>query len=170
MTSEGIYMDDRSLSDGYWCYMRYTQEDGYSTLFDPNSIYYARCEVKIDWLASGSFFAFGLFNGRHEGSLHYGIATNRVELARTTNGFEILSLRDKIKKHDDVVINGNTYKSDYPDVLQFGSAVAHQVNCLVKNIIIIDLTKIFGAGNEPPKFWCDANITVNSTSINWLKK
>lgn len=28
----------------------------------------------------------------------------------------------------------------------------------VDNLFIIDLTEIYGAGNEPPKSWCDANI------------
>jgi len=36
----------------------------------------------------------------------------------------------------------------------------------VDNFVVIDLTAVFGAGNEPTKAWCDANITFDSVSGN----
>ena len=31
-------------------------------------------------------------------------------------------------------------------------------SCFADNVILIDLTETFGAGNEPDQAWCDANI------------
>ncbi|WP_238886395.1 phage tail protein [Clostridium sp. YIM B02551] len=36
----------------------------------------------------------------------------------------------------------------------------------IDGIVIIDLTEVFGAGNEPSQSWCDTNITFTSVSSN----
>lgn len=45
--------------------------------------------------------------------------------------------------------------------IQLGSSVADVSTSYTKNIALIDLTDIFGAGNEPTKEWCDENIVPN---------
>lgn len=37
--------------------------------------------------------------------------------------------------------------------------------CRVKNMVVIDLTAMFGAGKEPTKAWCDANFAYNSVTF-----
>ena len=42
--------------------------------------------------------------------------------------------------------------------LQFGSSIAGTFEGYVDSMMVINLTKTFGAGNEPDKEWCDRNI------------
>ena len=50
---------------------------------------------------------------------------------------------------------------------QVGIAAASVGDAYVDNIVVINLTKTFGAGNEPDLAWCNANIEYfeGTTSI-----
>jgi hypothetical protein len=44
----------------------------------------------------------------------------------------------------------------------FGFVDTVNTNTLMKNRLAVDLTATFGAGNEPTKDWCDANLSFKS--------
>ena len=55
---EGLHITDTSTSDGYWAYIQFVGEDGYSTNLQVGHIYYTTCEFKIISIGDGGYFSF----------------------------------------------------------------------------------------------------------------
>jgi len=172
LTPDGLFIDDASETQGYWLYYYYVKEDNYSSAFDTSHIYYARCENRVDSIGS-SYFNFGFMNLRHYVSnkvSDYGIPIIRVKNEQVSDDYKILSVWGFPKDHTDRVVAGQTYKGDYMDSMQVGTANGTILTSYTKNFLVLDLTAIFGAGNEPSQSWCDANIKFDTETITWYEE
>lgn len=169
ITENGLHIMDDSTTTGYWIYIQYLAEDGYSSTLVTDHVYYARAEVNILSIETDSYFSFGFYNESHENG-HFGVASTSKRLSASTNGsYVLMSIHGKPQTRNDYTHqNGTVFKGDYPDTLQFGSCALCVQECYVKNIMMLDLTQIFGVGNEPPKSWCDENITIETAQIEWI--
>lgn len=78
-----------------------------------------------------------------------------VELSADKETTYKISTYGTINVPNDIVTNGNLVIGLYS---RFGDSTYWD------NVMVVDLTETFGAGNEPTKEWCDANI-VYTTSI-----
>ena len=61
------------------------------------------------------------------------------------------------------ITNGNE------DTIQIGSSVTNKTNVYIDDVLLIDLTDTFGAGNEPSKEWCDRHISYFDGTITIYK-
>ncbi len=169
ITENGLYINDQG-SNGYWIYIKYVAEDGYSSTLLVDHVYYIRAELKIVSIEEGSYFAFGLYNSEHENGTVFGVKTGGINISESTNGeYILISYYSKLRKHSDYThANGTVFTGDYPDTFQFGSCATCVQESYIKNVMMLDLTQMFGAGNEPPKSWCDENITIETAQLEWI--
>ena len=104
--------------------------------------------------------------------IHSSISTNRDKELGKWYGQFITPLEGKINftnitnefaRHGVIVVVGD----DTEIYAQIGSDTASTTDGYVDNIVVINLTKTFGAGNEPNLAWCNANIEYfeGTTSI-----
>lgn len=113
---------------------------------------------------SRSFASGGLSCGptynrdKLESNKSYGVALEEIEGKHTdtmvTNGFIRKGIISRVGDDTEVFA-------------QVGIAAASSGDAYVDNIVVINLTKTFGAGNEPNLAWCNANIEYfeGTTSI-----
>lgn len=106
------------------------------------------------------------------GGLSTGLVINRDKLIGSTHGIALEQFEGKYI--DTTVSNGfirkgliSTVGDDTEVFVQVGIAMASSGDAYVDNIVVINLTKTFGAGNEPNLAWCNANIEYfeGTTSI-----
>ena len=106
------------------------------------------------------------------GGLSAGLTYNRDADLGKTHGQAIKQVEGKYG--DYTASNGFIRKGligeveKYPEIFaQVGIATNSEGEAYVDNIVVINLTKTFGAGNEPDLAWCNANIEYfeGTTSI-----
>lgn len=103
--------------------------------------YYGRTYIKSDGNIGAADNRFEYFAGD-------GVGLNWI-FARNDGNFPDWTMLSSIQSVD--VVNGTSYV-----VRNF--VVSAQNTCWTDGLMILDLTASFGAGNEPDKAWCDANI------------
>jgi len=139
ITSDGLYIEDTSTTDGFWNY--------YHTTFTTDHVYYASVKNKLMSVADDDYSSFQLQIRNADGSANY-IAKNDT----TSNDYQKLSVY---------------WTSDGTDsAVQIGTGETYIVTVYAKDVILVDLTEAFGAGNEPTKEWCDRNISYYGTDVN----
>lgn len=153
----GIYVNDESTSIGYWFNYDFVASDGYSTSLNPNHTYYASIECKL----SSGYLIFGFNNSFHKGNRVNGVNAIGGAFSKVLDTFSKVSVQGKPSKSAE----NATYESDYMDSLQFGSGMDYLSKFYIRNLMILDLTEIFGEGNEPTQEWCDANINFDTTIV-----
>ena len=108
-----------------------------------------------------------------DGGLSAGLTYNQNKEEGTTHGYKIEELEGKytitIATDDSFIRHGMIGKvgDDTEIFAQIGADSTSNIEGYVDNIIVINLTKTFGAGNEPNLAWCNANIEYfeGTTSI-----
>ncbi len=152
----GLYINDASETEGHWLVYDFVASDGYSTSLILNHIYYASIDVK---LTNGKFL-FTFSNRHHKDNKKDGLTAVGKTFSTITSTHSKISLYSK-----PIAVGNSTYESDYFDCLQWGSSMVDISTFYVRNLIILDLTAIFGEGNEPTQDWCDKNINFDSTVV-----
>ena len=138
----------------------------------PNGWQYQRLSGAI---SKGDKLYFGASTNIYSltsGGLSTGLTYNRDKLER--GGFG-LSLEVVEGKYIDTAVSDEFIRKGLVAVVgddtevfaQVGIAAASVGDAYVDNIVVINLTKTFGAGNEPNLAWCNANIEYfeGTTSI-----
>jgi len=164
----GLYINDSSTSLNYWVVFYFVDSDGYSSSLDPNYVYYLSAKNKVvTKYSDSSFFRFALSNYLHSNGT-YGIAAISSNNRNVTDDYTLLSIWGKPTKSKETVSGTKTYVSDYVDAVQLGSAGSAMSESYTKNLMFLDLSTIFGVGNEPGNKWCDANIAFDTVSVKWF--
>lgn len=126
---KSLYIKDTSASIGYWYIQRFDR-----SIESGHILYYF-----IEIYTLKDYFIEYMINdgGTYPSSILRAFSNSNFE--RTSNVFT-----------SDGGVTG----------IQLGSSVGQaDTEGYIDNVLVIDLTEIFGAGNEPSKEWCDENIS-----------
>lgn len=107
-----------------------------------------------------------------EGGVGAGLSYNENKSEGTTHGYKLEEVEGKYSTTtvtNSFIRHGMIGRvgDDTEVFAQVGIAAASVGDAYVDNIVVINLTKTFGAGNEPDLAWCNANIEYfeGTTSI-----
>lgn len=138
----------------------------------PNGWQYQRLSGAISQGDKIYFGASTYISSLFSGGLNSGLSYNRDADIGSTYGQAIKEVEGKYS--DSNVTDGFIRKGiigeveKYPEIFaQVGIGNSGDIDAYVDNIVVINLTKTFGAGNEPDLAWCNANIEYfeGTTSI-----
>lgn len=69
------------------------------------------------------------------------------------------------QQHSAIVKRNSFTNGEYPVRIDTNNYPGNTVRVYFDGLMIVDLTAAFGAGNEPDKDWCDANISFTETTM-----
>ncbi len=141
--------DYKSGSQSLYIYPRGWQYQRLNGAISPGDKIYIGASVNLKLVAEGTLNAGLSTNGsKAEGK------TNGIKLEEVEGSYSTSTVTDGFVKHGAIGL----VKDDSEVFAQVGVSGSSTIEGYVDNIVAVNLTQVFGAGNEPSLAWCNENI------------